>query len=225
MKPKRRTKASSKELPQVQVEITGRSFHVSKPLKQLILEKSQQLPLSAFVHVVISSHKDKQGTEVHIVLSKGKETMQVKVFHPNVYTAVIQAFKKIRTGCSKLQLKKHDRIKHRHSLAEEELLCIEKEDESIENFEEEWLPFTPMDAWDSLKNFGHVPTAAKKKVSKKKTTIPMLSEQEAIQKLASSKEAALLFLNEQENKIQCVYKQHSGTYVLIDPTLRRNSLP
>ena len=224
MKPKKRTKASSKERSQVQVEITGRSFHVSEPLKQLILEKSQQLPLSALVHVVISSHKDKQGTEVHIVLSKGKETMQVKVFHSNVYTAVIQAFKKIRTGCSKLQLKRQDRIKHRHSLAEEELLCIEKEDENMENFIEEWIPFTPMDAWDSLKNFGHVPTAAKKKVSKKKTTIPMLSEQEAIQKLASSKEAALVFLNEQENKIQCVYKQH-GNYVLIDPTLERRALP
>lgn len=101
-KAKGKTRRSLSENP-VQVEVTGKLFHVSSFLKQLITEKARQLPLIHSVHVVITSHKDKEGAEIHVVASSGRETIQTKVFHKNPYTGIITAFKKLRTAASKHQ--------------------------------------------------------------------------------------------------------------------------
>lgn len=87
------------------VKITGKSFHIKFPLKQLILEKASALPScnAAKVHVVISLLKDKRSVEVHTVVSLWGETYQTKVQHSNPFTAVISAFKKIRIMTHKHQ--------------------------------------------------------------------------------------------------------------------------
>lgn len=59
----------------------------------------------------------------------------------------------------------------------------------------------------------------KKHLSKKKVPLPILSEEEALQKFSSSQDKALVFLNEKEHKIQLIYKQNNDKYVIIEPLL------
>ncbi|SPN73707.1 SigL modulation protein [Chlamydia serpentis] len=203
----------------VNIEISTKSFHLSIPLKELILEKSRHLPPMDSIHIVLTSHKDKLGTEVHVVASHGKEILQTKVQNSNPYTAVISAFKKIRTMANKHYNKRKDKTKHDLGLAaKEELIAIQKEQE--DHIGDEWLPFEALDAWDSLKTLGYVPASEKKKISKKKISIRMLSQEEAIRHLEAVQENFLIFLNEHEHKIQCIYKKHDGNYVLIEPSLK-----
>ncbi|WP_100934668.1 HPF/RaiA family ribosome-associated protein [Candidatus Chlamydia corallus] len=201
------------------VEITTKAFRLSTPLKELIFEKSHHLPPMETIHVVLTSHKDKLGTEVHVVASHGKEILQTKVHNANPYTAVINAFKKIRTMANKHYNKRKDKTKHDLGLAtKENRIAIQKEEE--DHISDEWLPFETLDAWDSLKTLGYVPASVKKKISKKKISIRMLSQDEAILQLESAQDNFLIFLNEQEHKIQCIYKKHDGSYVLIEPSLK-----
>ncbi|ACZ33564.1 conserved hypothetical protein [Chlamydia pneumoniae LPCoLN] len=210
---------ASKQSTSTHVEITTKAFRLSMPLKQLILEKSDHLPPMETIRVVLTSHKDKLGTEVHVVASHGKEILQTKVHNANPYTAVINAFKKIRTMANKHSNKRKDRTKHDLGLAaKEERIAIQEEQE--DRLSNEWLPVEDLDAWDSLKTLGYVPASAKKKISKKKMSIRMLSQDEAIRQLESAPENFLIFLNEQEHKIQCIYKKHNGNYVLIEPSLK-----
>ncbi|ANH78388.1 sigma 54 modulation/S30EA ribosomal C-terminal domain-containing protein [Candidatus Chlamydia sanziniae] len=218
MKPCRKKSVSPKDSC-TPVEITGKSFHVSLPLKHLIIEKSRHLPPMETIRVIITSHKDKQGTEVHIIASQGKEVLQTKVYNDNPYTAVIQGFKKIRTRANKYQNKHLNKIKHSIRLKEkEERLPLQEDNHELFT---EWPLFPAMDAWDALKHFGYVPKSEKKKISKKKISINTLSSDEAIRQLESSKDNLLIFLNEKEHKIQCLHKQHDGNYVLIEPSLYR----
>ncbi|WP_348663698.1 HPF/RaiA family ribosome-associated protein [Chlamydia vaughanii] len=199
------------------LEITGKSFHVSEPLRHLIIEKSNQLPAVDSIHVVLTSHKDKQGTEVHILISMGKDTFQVQTHHSNAYSAVISAFKKIRTLANKHQKIRHDKKKHDVGLSKKEEQILEIE-EAIHLYDD-MLPIETMDAWDSLKTYGYIPGSAKKTLSKKKIALPVLSEEEAVQKFESSRDKVLVFLNEKEHKIQLIHKQNDDNYVIIEPII------
>ncbi|EPP36559.1 HPF/RaiA family ribosome-associated protein [Chlamydia avium] len=209
-------KSSPQKDNNVNVTITGRSFHISYPLRQLIMEKSRQLPVTA-IHVVLTSHKEKQGTEVHILASKGKESFQVKTHNNNPYSAVISAFKKIRTLTHKYQEIRLDKKKHDLGLSkkEEHVLQLEEADHQYDDV----LPIAALDAWDSLKCYGYIPNAMKKHLSKKKVPLPILSEEEAIRKFASSQDKVLVFLNEKEHKIQLIHKQNNDNYVIIEPII------
>ncbi|WP_236558932.1 HPF/RaiA family ribosome-associated protein [Chlamydia sp. 17-3921] len=173
MKPQKGSKSSKKIIKthnsQTQVEITSKSFHISEPLRQLILEKSKHFPTSESFRVVLTSHKDKQGTEVHVVISIGKKTLQTKALHTNAYTAVINAFKKIRTIMNKLHVKQKDKTKHCHPLSEEEILLVEKEQKS-KTLANEWLPFSSMDSQDSLKKASVMFLRQKEKRSPRKNS-------------------------------------------------------
>lgn len=217
--PQRRL-AKQKKTPRREVanlEITGKSFHISQPLRQLIIEKSGQLPAVDSIHVVLTSHKEKQGTGVHLTASIGKETFQVKTQHSNAYSAVISAFKKIRTLANKHQKIRQDKKKHDIGLSKKEEHIVEIQ-ESVHLYDD-MLPIEAMDAWDSLKQYGYIPGSVKKTLSKKKTDLPVLSEDEAIKKFEASRDKVLVFLNEKEHKIQLIYKQNDDNYVLIEPTI------
>lgn len=216
--PRRRSTKKSSNQPQknVDVTITGKSFHISPPLRQLIMEKSRQLP-SLGIHVVLTSHNDKQGTEVHIHASKGKESFQVRTHNNNPYTAVISAFKKIRTLAHKHQEIRRDKKKHDLGLSQKEEHVLQLEE--IDHQYDDMLPIEPMDTWDSLKCYGYIPNALKKHLSKKKVPLPILSEEEAIKKFSSSQEKVLVFLNEKEHKIQLIHKQSNDNYVIIEPII------
>lgn len=217
--PQRRL-AKQKKTPRREVanlEITGKSFHISQPLRQLIIEKSGQLPAVDSIHVVLTSHKEKQGTGVHLTASIRKEAFQVKTQHSNAYSAVISAFKKIRTLANKHQKIRQDKKKHDIGLSKKEEHIVEIQ-ESVHLYDD-MLPIEAMDAWDSLKQYGYIPGSVKKTLSKKKTDLPVLSEDEAIKKFEASRDKVLVFLNEKEHKIQLIYKQNDDNYVLIEPTI------
>ena len=216
--PRRRStkKSSPQQRKNVEVTITGKSFHISSPLRQLILEKSQHLPVTS-IHIVLISHKDKQGPEVHLLASKGKESFQVQTHSPNPYSAVISAFKKIRTLTHKHREIRRDKKKHNLGLSKKEELVLQLEE--ADHQYDDVLPVENLDAWDALKCYGFIPSMLKKHLSKKKVPLPILSEEEALQKFSSSQDKALVFLNEKEHKIQLIYKQNNDKYVIIEPLL------
>ncbi|EPJ17227.1 sigma 54 modulation / S30EA ribosomal family protein [Chlamydia psittaci 02DC24] len=217
--PQRRA-TKQKKAPKHEVanlEITGKSCHVSQPLRQLIMEKSNQLPPLDAIHIVLTSHKEKQGTEVHLTAMRGKETFQVKTQHTNPYSAVIAAFKKIRTLANKHQKIRQNKKKHDIGLSKKEEQILELEEDI--HLYDDILPLETMDAWDSLKYYGYIPGSAKKVLSRKKINLPVLSEDEAIKKFESSQNKVLVFLNEKEHKIQLIHKQNDDNYVLIEPII------
>ncbi|UWF54843.1 HPF/RaiA family ribosome-associated protein [Chlamydia psittaci] len=201
----------------VNLEITGKSFHVSQPLRQLIIEKSSQLPPLDAIHIVLTSHKEKQWTEVHLTGMRRKETFQVKTQHNNPYSAVITAFKKIRTLANKHQKIRQDKKKHDKGLSKKEEQILELEEDI--HLYDDLLPLETMDAWDSLKYYGYIPGSAKKVLCRKKIHLPILSEDEAIKKFETSHNKVLVFLNEKEHKIQLIHKQNDDNYVLIEPII------
>ncbi|WP_375793635.1 sigma 54 modulation/S30EA ribosomal C-terminal domain-containing protein [Chlamydia sp. 12-01] len=217
--PQRRSTKQKKTLGHevANLEITGKSFHISQPLRQLIIEKSGQLPAVDSIHVVLTSHKEKQGTEVHLTATMGKETFQVKTQHSNAYSAVISAFKKIRTLTNKYQKIRQDKKKHGVGLSKEEEHVVELQEST--HLYDDMLPIETMDAWDSLKRYGYIPGSAKKILSKKKINLPVLSEDEAVKKFEASRDKVLVFLNEKEHKIQLIHKQNDNNYVLIEPII------
>ncbi|WP_035392417.1 HPF/RaiA family ribosome-associated protein, partial [Chlamydia ibidis] len=101
------------------VEITGKSFQISQPLKKLIFNKSNQLPVSDAIHVVFTPQKNKHSIETHVVVVIGKDTFQAKTIHENPYTAVISSFKKIRNMINKRQKTRIDKKKRGVSLPKE----------------------------------------------------------------------------------------------------------
>ncbi|BAE81625.1 conserved hypothetical protein [Chlamydia felis Fe/C-56] len=218
--PQRRS-SKQKKIPSPKVpnlEITGKSFHISQPLRQLIMEKNAQLSAVDSTHVVLTSHKDKrEGTEVHLTATKGKEIFQAKTHHTNAYSAVISAFKKIRTLANKHQKIRQDKKKHDLGLSKKEEHIIELQESS--HLYDDLLPIETMDAWDSLKQYGFIPGSAKKLLFKKKIPLPVLSEDEAIKKFEASRDKVLVFLNEKEHKIQLIHKQNDDNYVLIEPII------
>ncbi|MEG0037305.1 MAG: sigma 54 modulation/S30EA ribosomal C-terminal domain-containing protein [Victivallaceae bacterium] len=195
------------EPPNTQLDIVGRRFPVSKPLKRLIEEKSKKLFLLRIRHIHVAISQQKNLVSVKIVASEGQESFKATSSHENVYTAVIEAFHKVHDSVDRHCKQKHKEHKQRPSFEYEN---------AIDDYDIPELPITETDnGFVYLKTIGRL-CPHHKIVSRQKMKVKTFTQEEAIMQMEVGSDPTMLFFGEDDRKIKIIYRIGDGNYGIIE---------
>lgn len=110
-----------------QLKITSKSFKVLEPLRRLISDKSRNIPSLQSAHVTLLSKPNQNEIEVDISSVVNDQTFQAKAAHQDAYSAVILAFKKLRSITNKSLTKQIDKKRKQASLSANEQNLLDQE--------------------------------------------------------------------------------------------------
>lgn len=114
-----------------QLKITSKSFKVFEPLRRLIADKCKHIPSIQSAHVTLLSYPNRNEITIDISAVVNDLTLQAKASHQDAYSAVILAFKKLRSIAKKSLTRQIDRKRKKSALSTNEQLFLHQEEEGF----------------------------------------------------------------------------------------------
>lgn len=184
------------------IMVTGRSIHVTEPMKDYAIEKVAKLErfTNRIIDVIITMEVQRVEHRVDIVLKAEQIKIKSQACSDNMYASVDKAVHKLEAQLLKYRSRIHD---HRAR----ERTPFEMNVNVYQEIEEEYAGKEEGEQY-----------SLHKIVNKEKKPLKTLTFDEAIMKMELSQDPFLLFRNEEDMKLKLIYRRkEDGNYGVMEP--------
>jgi putative sigma-54 modulation protein len=201
----RKTKALEFANAEYDIHVTGRHVEVSEAMKQYALEKISKLErfLNRMIDVNVIMDIQKLNHRVEILLKAGNLKITSSAATTDMYASIDQAVHKLEAQVLRYKSKMQDH--HVKIRQDSDMLVHVVKPEEIEE-EEEIIDYSD----NSQFRPPHV-------VKQETVALKTFSYDEAILKMEFSAEPFLVFKNENDQKLNIMYRRDDGNYGIIEP--------
>lgn len=189
------------------IMVTGRSVHVTEPMKDYAMEKVAKLERfsNRIIDVIITMDIQKVEHRVDIVLKAEQIKIKSQASTDNMYASIDKAVDKLEAQLLKYRSRIHDHHAKDRAALEMNVNVYQRtkeiaDEEVLESEGEEVEPFHPH-----------------KIVKTEKIPLKILTFDEAVMKMDLSQDTFLIFRSEEDMKLKVIYRRNDENYGVIEP--------
>lgn len=191
------------------IMVTGRSIHVTEPMKDYAMEKVAKLERfsNRIIDVLITMDIQRVEHRVDIVLKVEQIKIKSQASSDNMYASIDKAVDKLEAQLLKYRSRINDHHAKERTFQEMDVSVYQRPeealDEDIPSEGEETELFQPH-----------------KIVKKEKMPLKTLTFDEAIMKMELSQDSFLIFRSEEDMKLKVIYRREDENYGVIEPEVK-----
>lgn len=190
------------------IQITGRNFEITEPMKDYAMEKIGKIEriIDRIIDVNVILDIQKLEHRAEIILKAGNFKIRSHASSTDMYVSLDQAFDKLESQLLRYKSKMQDHHAKGHAVLNMGVNIFTAPPADEFDFDQEPLDGEPIDRFKQH----HI-------VKQKTLPLKTLTYDEAIMKMELSGDQFLIFKNEADLKLKVIYRRNDGNYGIIEP--------
>jgi putative sigma-54 modulation protein len=194
------------------INVTGRTVHVTEPMKAYAIEKVSKIEriTDRIIDVVITMDIQREENRVDITLKTGNILINSTANTDNMYASIDKAVDKLQAQVRKY----HDKMRNHHAIG---LPVLEMNVNVLSPIEDELVEVNG-DIEEENQRRLEASYRPHEVVRKETMPLKMLNKDEAILKMELTDKPFLIYLCEEDQKIKVIYRyDKDGNFAIVEP--------
>ena len=195
------------------IQVTGRHIQVTDAMKDYALEKISKIErfMNRIIDVNVIMDIQKLDHHVEIILKAGNLKVTSQASTTDMYASIDKAVDRLQKQLLRYKTKIQDH--HARKLSETDIVVnvIRRPENDEEEFDG-----ADFDLEDEFSENGTGQENSHSVVKQKTLSLKTLTQDEAVMKMELSKDAFLVYRNEENQKLQVIYRLRNKDYGLVD---------
>jgi len=191
------------------IQITGRHIQITESMKDYALEKISKIErfINRIIDVVVIMDIQKLNHRVEIILQAGNFKITSQAVSTDMYASIDKAVTRLETRLLRYKSKIQDH--HAKGLAAVDMVVnvIRRPFDDEDDLDEEYF-----DGYEEPTE-----TESPEVVTQETMALKTLTPEEALMKIELSRDAFLVYKDEQDQKLKVIYRRRNGDYGIIEP--------
>jgi putative sigma-54 modulation protein len=197
------------------IQVTGRHIQITDAMKDYAIEKISKIErfMNRIIDVNVIMDIQKLDHRVEIILKAGNLKVTSQATTTDMYASIDKAAERLQTRLLRFKT----RIQDHHAKKLSEVDIVVNVIRRPENDEEDFDDVELNDSFSQELNGNNQNVNSHSIVEQKSLSLKTLNQEEALMKMELSRDAFLIYRNEENQKINVIYRLRNGDYGVIEP--------